>query len=69
MKKPESNLNNDFYVMGAHYFHNRTEYIAEYIGKERNRHTYEVIEASEKSGFKKGDKFTPQEPQRYFSIL
>ncbi len=53
-----------FYIIGAEYEHD-SGYIAKYTGKERGKHTYEIVK-DETGGFKIGDKFTPNKPELYF---
>ena len=63
-------MNNEFLNPFKKYKHFSGNYTAVYIGKGwRNKHTYKVIKSIKGYGLKVGDIFTPNEPEKYFSII
>lgn len=60
--------NQEYYCFHRIYLHKTMKYTCKYIGVQRRRHTYQVVSCSPSSGFKIGDMFTPNEPEKYFDI-
>jgi hypothetical protein len=60
--------NKEYYTPRKVYIHKSLFYTCKFIGYQRNKPTYEVLSTNEKSGFKIGDQFTPNEPEKWFDI-
>lgn len=60
--------NIEYYTPNKIYTHKSLLYTCKFIGYQRNKPTYEIVTTNEISGFKVGDKFTPNDPEKWFDI-
>lgn len=60
--------NSEYYTPNKIYTHKSILYTCKFIGYQGNKPTYEIVTTNEISGFKVGDKFTPNDPEKWFDI-
>ena len=62
------NKNLEYYCKSRIYTHKTVSYSCKFVGFYNKIPTYEVVYSHPNSGFKVGDQFTPNEPEKYFDI-
>lgn len=50
------------------YVHKSLLYTCKFVGIQRKKPTYEIVSTNDTLGFKVGDQFTPNEPDKWFHI-
>lgn len=64
----ETNETWRYYRPNKIFTHKSLLYSCKFVGYYKKRPTYEIVSTNDSSGFKIGDQFTPNEPEKWFDI-